>query len=434
MHLRLGEVPTVIISSAEMAKEVLKTHDALLCSRPAVFLGEVVFYNCGDIAFSPYGEHWRQLRKIATLELFTTRRVQAFRPIREEEVVDLVKFLASKSGSVVNLSSRIFTLLFDITLRMVMNKKGKNCEEFKTLVEDITAIAQGLSIGDLYPSLKFISTISGLKGNLQRIVKRIDKFVDPIIEEHLSNKKQCIEDEDMIDALLKFRKDNVRLNTDFSLTTSHIKAMILDVFIGGSETSSTVIEWAISELLKNPRVMKKVQDEVRQVVKGTETLINEVSLDKLKYLKLVIKETFRLHPTPLLIPRESFERCEIDCYEIPSQTRIYVNAWAIGRSPRHWIDPEKFNPERFEESKIDYKGMHFELIPFGSGRRMCPGMSLGIATVELGLAMLLYHFDWKLPNGTGPEELDMDESFTIGARRKNDLKVVPILSTFSGFN
>ncbi|XP_021750218.1 cytochrome P450 71D9-like, partial [Chenopodium quinoa] len=435
MHVRLGEVPTVIISSAETAKQVMKTHDALLCNRPTMLLAEVAFYNSTDIALSPNGDYWRQVRKIAMLELLTNRRVQVFRPIREEETVEFVKSLASQDGSVVNLSSLIFSLLFDITLRLGMNKKGKDGDAFKKLVGDMTAITSGFSFGDLYPSLRFISTISGLKGQLQGIVKRIDNLMDPIIEENMSNKKQGIEDEDVIGALLKFHKDNVRLNTDFSLTTNNIKAIVFELFGAGSETSSTVLEWAISELLKNPRVMKKVQDEVRHIFKGTETLINEESLDKLEYLKLVIKETLRLHPPfPLSVPRESIERCEIDGYEIPSKTRIFINAWAIGRSPKYWTNPEKFNPERFEESSIDFKGMHFELIPFGSGRRICLGMGLGIATIELVLAMLLYHFDWKLPNGTGPQELDMEETFGIISRRKNDLKVIPILSTFSGFN
>uniref|UniRef100_A0A803MFA0 Cytochrome P450 n=2 Tax=Chenopodium quinoa TaxID=63459 RepID=A0A803MFA0_CHEQI len=417
-----------------MAKKVMKTHDSLLCNRPTMLLTEVALYNSSDIAFCPYGDYWRQVRKIATLELLTNRRVQLFRPIREQEVVEFVKSLASQAGSVVNISSLIFSLLFDITLRLGMNKKGKDGDAFKTLVGDVTAITSGLSFGDLYPSLRFISTISGLKGQLQRIVKRIDNLMDPIIEEHMSNKKQGIEDEDVIDALLKFHKDNVRLNTDFSLTTNNIKAIVFELFVAGSETTSTVIEWAISELLRNPGVMKKTQDEVRQILKGTETLINEESLDKLKYLKLVIKETLRLHPpSPLLVPRESIARCEIDGYEISSKTRIFINAWAIGRSPKYWTNPEKFNPERFEESSVDFKGMHFELIPFGSGRRICPGMGLGIATIELVLAMLLYHFDWKLPNGTGPQELDMDETFGLVGRRKNDLQVIPLLYTFSGF-
>lgn len=207
-----------------------------------------------------------------------------------------------------------------------------------------------------------------------------------------------------------------------------------ELFSAASETSSTTIEWAMSELLKNPTEMEKAQDEVRRVLQGKETMVNNPSLDKLKYLKLIIKETLRLHPPlPCLVPREAMARCQINGYEVPSNSRIFINAWAIGRDPVHWKDPEMFNPKRFEGSLIDYKGAHFELIPFGSGRRICPGIGLATATIELVLAMLLYHFDWKLANGTTAEDLDMNETFGIGGRRKNDLQVTPSLYSCSGF-
>ncbi|XP_057247568.1 cytochrome P450 726A27-like [Beta vulgaris subsp. vulgaris] len=434
MRLRLGEVPTIVISSAEMAKEVMKTHDALLCNRPKMMMPQVVFYNCSDIALTPYGEYWRQVRKIATLELFTASRVQVFRPIREEEVRDVVKSLASKVGSVVNLSNTIFTLTFNITLRLAMNKKGQDGEVFRELIADVAESVSGFSIGDLYPSLKFISTITGMKRKLQGIVMRFDRIMDPIIEEHMSVEKQSKEEEDLIDVLLKFHNDNLHLGAKFSLTTNNIKAIVIELFSAASETSSTTIEWAMSELLKNPTEMEKAQDEVRRVLQGKETMVDNPSLDKLKYLKLIIKETLRLHPPlPCLVPREAMARCQINGYEVPSNSRIFINAWAIGRDPVHWKDPEMFNPRRFEGSLIDYKGAHFELIPFGSGRRICPGIGLATATIELVLAMLLYHFDWKLANGTTAEDLDMNETFGIGGRRKNDLQVTHSLYSCSGF-
>ncbi|XP_056696953.1 desmethyl-deoxy-podophyllotoxin synthase-like [Spinacia oleracea] len=210
---------------------------------------------------------------------------------------------------------------------------------------------------------------------------------------------------------------------------------IQELFGAASETSSTTIEWVFSELLKNHKVMERAQNEVRQVFQGKDLMmIDQASIDKLEYLKFVIKETLRLHPPfPCLIPRESMDRCEIKGYIIPPKTRIFINAWAIGRDSEYWEDPEKFNPERFEDSSIDYKGTHFELIPFGAGRRICPGMGLGIATIELVLAMLLYHFDWELPYGSKPKDLDMDETFGIVGRKKVDLQVIPSLYYLSGF-
>ncbi|KAL5548602.1 hypothetical protein UlMin_003833 [Ulmus minor] len=182
----------------------------------------------------------------------------------------------------------------------------------------------------------------------------------------------------------------------------------------------------MSEMIKEPEVMKKAQDEVREVFsrKGS---VDETGISEMKYLKAVVKDTLRLHPSaPLLLPRECGEECNINGYEIPFKTKVIVNAWEIGRDPKYWDEPKNFKPERFLESSIDYKGKNFEYIPFGAGRRICPGISFGLINVELPLAMLLYHFDWKLPVGTKPEKLDMTESFGITVRRKDDLILIPI--------
>ena len=196
-----------------------------------------------------------------------------------------------------------------------------------------------------------------------------------------------------------------------------------DIFSGASETSASTIEWAMSELLRNPRVMEKAQAEVRRVLKGRKN-VDETDIQKLDYLKLVVKETLRLHPPGALIPRESREKCEINGYEIPSNTKVIINAWAIGRDPEYWIDADCFRPERFHCSSIDFKGSHFEFIPFGGGRRICPGISFAIAIVELVLSQLLFHFNWKLPTDIKLEELDMSESLGLTCRRRNDLYLI----------
>lgn len=198
-----------------------------------------------------------------------------------------------------------------------------------------------------------------------------------------------------------------------------------DIFIAGTDSSVTVIEWAMAEMMKNPRVMEKAQAEVRQAFDKNGN-VDEIGLHELQYLKLVVKETLRLHtPLPLLLPRECGERCKILGYDIPKGSKVIVNAWAIARDPRYWNDAESFYPERFLDSSIDYKGNYFEYIPFGAGRRICPGMLFGMANIELPLAQLLFHFNWKLPNGEQNNDLDMAENFGGSVRRKNDLFLVP---------
>ena len=198
------------------------------------------------------------------------------------------------------------------------------------------------------------------------------------------------------------------------------------MFAAGSETSATTIDWVMAEMIKNPKVMKKAQDEVRQVFNRNGS-VDETCISEMKYLDCVIKETLRLHPSaPLLLPRESRDKCEINGYEIPAKTRVMINAWAMARDPRYWTDPESFMPERFLDSSVDFRGTNFEYIPFGAGRRICPGMLFGLINVEVPLAMLLYHFDWKLPNGMKHEDFDMTEMFGLTVGRKQALNLIPV--------
>lgn len=187
----------------------------------------------------------------------------------------------------------------------------------------------------------------------------------------------------------------------------------------------------MAELARNPRVMKKAQDEIRNCV-GNKGKVSESEIDHLPYLKKVVKETLRLHPpNTLLIPRETMSQFSINGYNIYPKTRIQVNVWAIGRDPNIWENPEEFYPERFtDKNPIDFKGQHFELLPFGAGRRGCPGILMGTATVELALANLLYCFDWKLSNGMKEEDMNMEEVAGLTVYKKVALELVPIKYQF----
>lgn len=197
-----------------------------------------------------------------------------------------------------------------------------------------------------------------------------------------------------------------------------------DMFAAGTDTSFITLDWGMTELIMNPKVMEKAQAEVRSIL-GERRVVLESDLPQMHYLKAVVKEIFRLHPpAPVLVPRESMEEITIEGYNIPAKTRFFVNAWAIGRDPESWDNPEKFEPERFMDSTIDFKGMDFELIPFGAGRRSCPAITFGAATVELALAQLLHSFDWELPPGVDAKDLDLTEVFGITMHRIAHLEVV----------
>lgn len=282
----------------------------------------------------------------------------------------------------------------------------------------------------MYPSSVVLKKFGGMRIKLEKLHKASDRILENIVNEHREKKNKITEaeakggGEDLVDVLLKLQQLG---DLEFPLTNDNIKAVIQDMFGAGSETSATTIEWAMSELLKNPELMKKAQNEVRGVF-GENGKVNEEKIHELKFLRLVIKETLRLHPpAPLLIPRECSEDCVINGFDIPPKTKVFINAWAIQRDPCNWAeDAEEFKPERFSNSSVDFRGTNFEYIPFGAGRRICPGISFGIPSIELPLANLLYHFDWKLPNGIKFEDLDMTESFALTVRRKNDLFSIPI--------
>ena len=220
----------------------------------------------------------------------------------------------------------------------------------------------------------------------------------------------------------------VRIRADKPLPISSLQ----DIFGAGSETSATTLEWAMAELVRNPKAMRRATAEVRGAF-GARGAVSEHALGELPYLHLVIRETFRLHtPLPLLLPRQCQEPRRVLGYDVPPGATVLANVWALGRDERYWPgDPEAFRPERFEAGAdaggVEFKGADFELLPFGAGRRMCPGMSFGLANVELPLASLLFHFDWEAPGVADPAELDMAEAFGMTAKRKANLLLRPVL-------
>lgn len=424
MHLKLGEVSHIIVSSPEMAEEIMKTHDINFCYRPNLLLPTIVSYNATDIAFSPYGEYWRQLRKICVVELLNAKRVQSFQSIRKDEVSNLLKSIYASEGSIVNLTQNIFSMTYGITARATFGKKHTHQKVFQSTMDKILRFLGEFCIIDLYPSIKMLQRMSRTKRKFEKLCNETDNILQDIIDDHKSSLKEASKDEDLVDVLLKIQRENYL--SQHPITDDNIKSIIQDMFIAGSETSAETVLWGMSEMVKNPKVMEEAQAEVRRVF-GTKRYVDETEFHRLIYLKSVIKEILRLHPPlPLLIPRESREKCQINGYDIPAKTRVTINVWAIGRDPRYWVDAESFKPERFINNPIDFKGANFEYIPFGAGRRMCPGIAFALSNIELSLAQLLYHFDWKLPNGMKNEELDITESFGIIARRKHDLCLIPI--------
>ncbi|KAJ4814399.1 hypothetical protein LUZ62_026965 [Rhynchospora pubera] len=281
-------------------------------------------------------------------------------------------------------------------------------------------LASGFSLVDLYPSSRLLRLISTGLDEAKRCHERLHRFLDQIIEQKRQREATFGDgiSEDFLSVLLRIHDEDTE---QISLDINSVKSIISDLFSGGSETAATTVEWAMAELMRNPKVMKEAQSEVRELLRGC-TSVTDSDLVRLNYLHLVIKETLRLHPpAPLLLPRQCRETCHVLGYDIPKGATVLVNVWALGRDPKYWEDPEEFKPERFATSNVDFRGTDFQFLPFGSGRRMCPGMSFGLANVELALTTLLYHFDWKLPGNVKPEDVDMSEAPGLPVRKKTPL-------------
>nr|GMD44339.1 premnaspirodiene oxygenase-like [Ipomoea batatas] len=426
MQLQLGEVCVVVVSSAEVAKMFLKTHDLEFASRPRVLAGDEIFYNRCDLFFSPYGEYWKQLRKVCMMELLSSRTVRSFSYIRKDEINRLLDRIRS-SGSPINMVDELSIFTSSIICRAAFGKIVKRTEELLKVMEEVFTLASSFCMADAFPSWKILHFLSGEKGRMVRVRQKMDEIMGDIIKEHRNNlgsgKTGSGESgaEDIVDVLIKL-KDGDTLS-EF-ITDDNIKSVIIDIFGGGTDTSTTTLACAMVEMVRNPRVLAKAQAEVREFFKGKERL-EESDVEKLTYLNLVIKETMRLHPPGPVLFRESNKENVVCGYTIPPRTRVLINSWAISRDPDYWEDPESFKPERFQDDPMDFTGSssssQLKYMPFGAGRRICPGISFGLANVYNPLAHLLYHFDWKLPHGITPHTLKLTELPGVATGVKNDI-------------
>ncbi|KAJ7546666.1 hypothetical protein O6H91_08G049700 [Diphasiastrum complanatum] len=409
MYLRLGSVGTAVVSSKELATEF-----QIFASRPRMLAGKILLYDYTDVGYAEYGPYWRGIRKICQLELFTPKRMEASKHIRIEEAYSMVKSIRDQceGGKAVDVHSEIYGLTRSIIARMVLNKKyfasdSKEALEFKEVVIAHFHLLGVLNLSDFIPYLGWLD-VQGYERQMKAVRKRMDSILDRIIQEHQEKKPDVSTDAslDFIDVLLSLEN-----NENYErLSIDNIKAVAVDMLASATDTSAVTIEWALSEILLNPLVQQKAQQELDHVV-GHERKVEEADIPQLKYLQSIVKETFRLHPAgPFLVPHESTQAVQVAGYDIPAKTLLLVNAWAIGRDPSTWERALDFYPERFLHSNIDVRGQDFELIPFGSGRRGCPGLSLGLASVQLGLAVLLQSYEWSLPSS---QKLDMSEMFGL---------------------
>lgn len=430
MHLQFGSFPVVVGSSVEMAKIFLKTMDITFVSRPKTAAGKHTTYNYSDITWSPYGSYWRQARKMCVMELFSARRLDSYEYIRVEEMNSLIKELFKSAGKPILLKDYLSTVSLNVISRMVLGKRyldeSDNSivtpEEFKKMLDELFLLNGVFNIGDSIPYIDFLD-LQGYIKRMKILSKKFDRFLEHVLDEHNAKRKaaQSYVSKDMVDVLLELADDP---NLEVKLERHGVKAFTQDLLAGGTESSAVTVEWAISELLKKPEIFNKATEELDRVI-GQNRWVQEKDIPSLPYIESIVKETMRLHPVaPMLVPRLSRKDCKVAGYDIQKGTRVLVNVWTIGRDPELWEKPNEFCPERFIGKDIDVKGHDFELLPFGAGRRMCPGYSLGLKVIQASLANLLHGFKWRLADDMTPENLNMEEIFGLSTPRKFPLAAV----------
>ncbi|XP_058210599.1 cytochrome P450 98A2-like [Rhododendron vialii] len=413
----MGSTLNVVVSSSALAKEVLKEKDQQLADRHRSRSAARFSKDGQDLIWADYGPHYVKVRKVCTLELFTPKKLEALRPIREEEVTTMVESLYNDCTNLENseksLSVRKYlgaVALNNIT-RLTFGKRFMNWEgaqdgqglEFQAIAAEELKLGSSLATAMHFPWLRWMFPLE--EEAFAKHGARWDRFNRVIMEEHTATRHKSggTAQHHFLDTLLTLREK-------YDLSEVTIIGLLWDMVIAGMHTTAISVEWAMAEVIKNPRVQQKVQEELDRVV-GYERVMTESDFSNLPYLQCVTKEAMRLHPpTPLLLPHKAKSSVKIDGYDIPKGSHVHVNVWAVARDPEVWKNPNEFRPERFLEEDVDMKGHDFRLLPFGAGRRFCPGAQLGINLVTSMLGHLLHHFWWTPPEGVKAEEIDMSEN------------------------
>ncbi|XP_051124635.1 cytochrome P450 81Q32-like [Andrographis paniculata] len=421
--LQLGSRRVLVVSSPEAAEECLARNDVVFANRPDLLAGKHLGYNYTSLAWSSYGDHWRNLRKISSIEILSAHRLDLLRDIRAGEVRSLIGALnrAAEQRRPVDMKTAFFELTMNVMMRMIAGKRyyGENVVEveearrFREITTETLRIGSS-NIGDFLPVVKWLG-LGGVEKALMELQRKRNVFMQELLEgcrKRFAGEAAVGKAKTMIDMLLAFEEKEPENCSD-----AFIRSLMLTLLIAGTDTSAGTMEWALSLLVKNSGVLKKAQAEIDGRI-GHDRLIDETDVSDLPYLRCIINETLRLYPAgPLLIPHASSEACTVGGYRVPAGTMLLVNIWAIQNDPKQWEDAGKFRPERFEGVQGSREG--FRLMPFGSGRRGCPGEGLALRMLGFGLGALIQCFDWE---AEGP--IDMSEGTGLTLPRATPLMAV----------
>ncbi|XP_019089627.1 PREDICTED: flavonoid 3'-monooxygenase-like [Camelina sativa] len=372
------------------------------------------------------------LRKFCVLKLLNRKTLDSFYELRRKAMRERTRYLYQKGQeeSPVNVGDQIFMTVINLTMNMLWGGSVKAEEmesvgiKFKGIISETIRLLGVANVSDFFPLLARFD-LQGLVKKMHVCAREVDAILDRAIEQMQELRSEDGNDgecKDFLQHLMKLKEQEP--DSEVPVTLNHVKAVLVDMVVGGTDTTTSTIEFAMAELIRNPELMKRAQQELDDVV-GKDNIVEESHITKLPYVVAIMKETLRLYPTvPLLVPHLPTETSVVGGYTIPKNTKTFINVWSIQRDPQVWDNPTEFRPERFLDNKsCDFTGTDYRFLPFGSGRRICVGVALAERVVLYTLATLLHSFDWNIPEG---QVLDLEKKFGIALKLKTPLIALPV--------
>ncbi|KAL0285459.1 UNVERIFIED_CONTAM: Flavonoid 3'-monooxygenase [Sesamum angustifolium] len=415
---------------AVLVKEVVRDHDAVFANRDAPIAALIASYGGNDVVWTDYDSHWRMMRKIFSREMLSNSNIEGSYHLRRGEVRRAVGDVYSNIGTPVDVGQVTFFIELNVIMSMIWGstiegaKRDRIGEEYWGVVSKLVDLLGKPNVSDYFPGLARFD-VQGIAKEMKGYVQCVDRIVDEVLKERMGMAENAKIDEGKKDFLQTLIDLKERRNAETSINMTELRALLMDTVVGGTDTTSTIIQWVMAELLNHKEKLHRVQKELSDLI-GLNTVVEESHLPKLRYLDAVVKETLRLHPAvPLLLPRRPSQSCVVGGYTIPRNTTVFLNVWSIQRDPSLWDNPLEFNPERFlngTDQEWDFHGNNFQYAPFGSGRRVCAGVALAERTLMYILASLLHSFEWRLPDG---EDVDLTEKLGLVLRKRTPLIAIP---------
>ncbi|KAK4478296.1 hypothetical protein RD792_017585 [Penstemon davidsonii] len=422
MSLRIGGQLLIVATSPDVVKEIHKTHNRVFSGRyfPSFNYYVPDINHASLVMAKECNDTWRFLRGISQSCIFSTSAIESASTIRKSKVTEMVNFVRNeKQGKVVNIEDTVYATFANIITNVMISRnlfsvegKGANDVEVMKFLQEVIEKSSKLGLADMFPSLKVVDLWS--RGKAMRIYDNTNLIWADMIKERRATKDKTNSCQDFFDVL------DENLFSDVQ-----IAILLTELLIGGTDSTTITSIWLMTELIKNQEILSRVRNEIRnQAIKENE--IDESLLSECQYFHACIKESLRLHiPGPFGVPHRATDTCNVNGYVIPKDSVVLVNAWAIQVDHNNWEDASSFKPERFLDSKIDFRGADFEYIPFGTGQRMCPGANMAIKNVRFVVASLLHYFEWSLPDGVDPSKLDTCDEIGTTLKKAQPLCLIP---------